>query len=252
MARSRSAEIAAGLEAEWNQARASLPEPVKVSAGADPDEILEQLRGAARELVAEATGSGKDAERLAERLRERRALEKQVKAKRGEAALYGSLGQEFRADRLIDFLQGEALQLLAMGGSDHLSFLSQERYRLVFRDDEFSVEDRHNGDESRSVRTLSGGETFLASLALALALAEQIRSLAVTKKARLESLFIDEGFGALDTDETLDQVIQALEALQTNHRVVGVVTHLTQLAERMPAHIRVKKAPEGSWIEVER
>jgi exonuclease SbcC len=50
----------------------------------------------------------------------------------------------------------------------------------------------------------------------------------------------------------LDQVIQALEALQKSNRVLGIITHLTQLAERMPAHIRVKKAPEGSWIEVER
>ena len=106
----------------------------------------------------------------------------------------------------------------------------------------------------RSVKTLSGGETFLASLALALALAERLADLGTGTHGRetLESLFIDEGFGALDTDETLDQVIQALEALQTDHRVVGVVTHLVQLAERMPAHIRVKKAPEGSWIEVER
>jgi exonuclease SbcC len=54
---------------------------------------------------------------------------------------------------------------------------------------------------------------------------------------------IDEGFGALDTDETFDQVIQSLEALQTNHQILGVVTHLTQIAKRMPAHIRVKKAP---------
>ncbi len=55
-----------------------------------------------------------------------------------------------------------------------------------------------------------------------------------------------------EPDETLDQVIQALEALHTDHRVVGVVTHLVHFAERMPAHVRVKKAPEGSWIEVER
>jgi exonuclease SbcC len=243
----RSAEIAAGLEEEWNQSRASLPGGVTVAADADPDEILEQLRAAARELVAEATAARKDAERLAERLRERRVLEKQVKAKAGEAQLYGALGQELRADRLIDFLQGEALQLLAMGGSDHLGFLSQERYRLVFQEDEFFVEDRHNGDERRSVRTLSGGETFLASLALALALAEQIRSLAVTKKARLESLFIDEGFGALDP-ETLEVATEALSQLGGQDRMVGVITHVRELADRMPVQIRVERDPRGSRV----
>jgi exonuclease SbcC len=244
---SRSAEIAARLDAELEQARDALPEAVKVPDGADPDEILERLRAAARELVAEATGARKDAERLAQQLRERRALEKQVKMKKEEAALYGALAQELRADRLIDFLQGEALQLLAIGGSDHLRFLSQERYRLVFRSDEFYVEDRQNGDERRSVRTLSGGETFLASMALALALAEQIRSLAVTKKARLESLFIDEGFGALDP-ESLEVATEALSQLGGADRMVGVITHVRELADRMPVQIRVEREARGSRV----
>jgi hypothetical protein len=67
---------------------------------------------------------------------------------------------------------------------------------------------------------------------------------------RLESLFIDEGFGMLDPDETLDTVTQALETLRTDDRIVGIVTHLPQLAERLPAQIRVVKSRAGSHVEV--
>jgi exonuclease SbcC len=128
-------------------------------------------------------------------------------------------------------------------------FLSQGRYRLAFEGDEFFVEDRQNGDERRSVRTLSGGETFLASLALALALSEQIQSLAVTHRARLESLFIDEGFGNLDP-EVLEVAAEALTQLGGQDRMVGVITHVAELAERLPVRIEVRPLPGGSRLEV--
>ena len=95
--------------------------------------------------------------------------------------------------------------------------------------------DHWNADARRSVKTLSGGETFLASLGLALALAESLASLSAEGRAgeALESLFLDEGFGTLDP-ETLAQVVQALEALHGGERMVGVITHLPELAEQMP------------------
>jgi exonuclease SbcC len=109
------------------------------------------------------------------------------------------------------------------------------------------VVDRWNGDDTRSVRTLSGGETFLASLALALALAEQVSSLAVTKHASLDSLFLDEGFGTLDAD-TLEIVVEAIEQLGGDGRVVGVITHVRELADRMPARLEIEKTQRGSRI----
>jgi exonuclease SbcC len=68
----------------------------------------------------------------------------------------------------------------------------------------------------------------------------------------LKSLFVDEGFGELAAEETLETVVQAIEALQTHGRLVGIVTHLTALAERMPAQSKVRKAPEGSRMEMVR
>jgi len=108
-----------------------------------------------------------------------------------------------------------------------------------------------NADEVRSVRTLSGGETFLASLALGLGLAEGLPKLSLGEHDRqqLESLFIDEGFGTLDTDETLGSVAQALENLQSGNRLVGIVTHVKGLADRLPAQIRVVKTQTGSHLE---
>jgi exonuclease SbcC len=108
--------------------------------------------------------------------------------------------------------------------------------------------DTWNGDEERSVRTLSGGETFLASLALALALAEHVRSIAVEDRAHLDSLFLDEGFGTLDP-ESLRTVTDAIEQLGTDGRLVGIITHVRELAEEFP-RIEVTKSPRGSRLEL--
>jgi exonuclease SbcC len=106
--------------------------------------------------------------------------------------------------------------------------------------------DLWNGDEERSVRTLSGGETFLASLALALALADHVRSLSVTDRARLDSLFLDEGFGTLD-QEALRVVVDAIEQLADDGRLVGVITHVRELAEHFP-RLEVTKSQRGSSV----
>jgi exonuclease SbcC len=97
------------------------------------------------------------------------------------------------------------------------------------------------------VKTLSGGESFLASLSLALALSEQAPSLAASARSRVTSLFLDEGFGTLD-EETLQVVIGAVEVLGGDDRMVGVVTHVAELAERLPSRIVVEKSPRGSRI----
>jgi exonuclease SbcC len=101
------------------------------------------------------------------------------------------------------------------------------------------------------VKTLSGGETFLASLALALGLAERVAALAAEGRAgdALESLFLDEGFGSLDAD-ALDQVVDALDELHGGQRMVGVVTHLQALAERLPARVEVRRTDDGSRVGV--
>jgi exonuclease SbcC len=191
--------------------------------------------------------SEKEAADLERDLESSAELANEAAEKERGAAKLRALATELRADRLIAFLQAEALQVLAAAGSFRLSTLSDGRYRLICDADEFSVVDTWNGDEERSVRTLSGGETFLASLSLALALSEQVRSLSVTERATLDSLFLDEGFGTLDP-ETLRTVVDAIEQLAGDGRLVGVITHVRELAEQFP-RLEVRKSPRGSTVE---
>ena len=92
------------------------------------------------------------------------------------------------------------------------------------------------------MRSLSGGETFQASLAFALALSDHLASLAAGGAARLDAIFLDEGFGTLDAD-SLDTVAATIEALAGGGRMVGIVTHVRELAERMPVRYVVTKGP---------
>jgi len=157
----------------------------------------------------------------------------------GTAQLADSLALELRRDRFIAYVQREAMHLLAADAGERLLTLSSGRYRLVVRDEAFWVVDRLNGDERRSVKTLSGGETFLASLALALALSERLPEIAGRGGAMsLESLFLDEGFGALDQD-SLDTAIGGLEMLAGGQRLVGVISHIPEVAERLPDRVEV-------------
>jgi DNA repair protein SbcC/Rad50 len=211
------------------------------------DALLQSVELAEREAIREHEQRKAEAERIDRDIKAVVELRRAASELRVRARLFSDLAKELQADRLIAFLQAEALRLLAVGGSTRLSSLSSGRYALAYEGDEFLVVDRWNGDETRSVRTLSGGETFLASLALALALAEQVSSLAVTEHASLDSLFLDEGFGTLDP-ETLDVVVEAIEQLGGDGRMVGVITHVRDLADRLPARLEVTKSPRGSTV----
>ncbi|HEY6332567.1 MAG TPA: SbcC/MukB-like Walker B domain-containing protein [Blastocatellia bacterium] len=166
-------------------------------------------------------------------------------------AVAHELGLMLKSDHFVAYIQQEAYQRLAADGSAHFSALSSNRYSFDFDKDEFVVVDHWNADEPRSVSTLSGGESFLASLALALALAEGLTGLGHSRgRSALESLFLDEGFGMLDS-ETLDTVIGGLETLTASDRMVGIVSHIPELAARLPARIQVRKSAGGSTVEVE-
>jgi exonuclease SbcC len=219
----------------------------------DEQEALEARQAALR---AEAQERRARVERLRARLEAlERAVARAVEltARRrdleSESALAAALAQHLRADQFLAFVQEEALQRLAADGSRHLMILSQGRYSLFCDEQEFAVEDHWHADRRRSVRTLSGGETFLASLALAMALAESLAALSAQGRAgeALESLFLDEGFGSLDP-ETLDVVVQAIETLQGGRRLVGVITHIAELAQRLPARVEVGRSASGATL----
>jgi exonuclease SbcC len=134
--------------------------------------------------------------------------------------------------------------------------MSDDRFSFVHNDDAerrgkrgglgLDVLDDYSG-QVRSAKTLSGGETFLASLALALGLADVVA--AETGGALLDTLFVDEGFGMLDAD-TLDEVMNTLDELRAGGRVVGLVSHVEELRQRIPTRLRVAKSRTGSRVEL--
>ena len=112
---------------------------------------------------------------------------------------------------------------------------------------ELDVIDHYNGTE-RSVRTLSGGESFQASLSLALGLSDEVQSSA--GGIRLDTMFVDEGFGSLD-EESLQQAVRALSSLTEGNRLVGIISHVGELKEKIDRQILVKKDREGgSRVEI--
>lgn len=187
---------------------------------------------------------------LAEQITRAAQLRSDLDQHRAEGAVARELAQALHGNHFIAFIQQEVYHRLAISGSQHLRTLSSGRYSFAVEEDDFVAVDHWNADDTRPVATLSGGESFLASLALALALAEGLSGLSHgSGRFALEALFLDEGFGSLDA-ETLDVVLQGVENLGTSDRLVGIVSHIPELAERMPVRINVRKSIGGSTIEL--
>jgi DNA repair protein SbcC/Rad50 len=215
-------------------------------------ELLGDDRGTPADLrdrlvTAEATAAADLAafDRAREQLAARLARAEQLDAER---AVADQLGYLLRADGFEAWLMEAALGDLIDAGGERLRELSSGQFSLELVGRDVMVRDHANADELRGARTLSGGETFLASLSLALALADATSELAVDGAPRLESIFLDEGFGTLDPT-TLDVVATAIEELGSAGRMVAVVTHIRELAERMPVRLEVTKVGASSRVE---
>lgn len=188
-------------------------------------------------------------ERIKEQLARVEELTGRIAELEQARTVHDTLGrQHLSAAGFERWLLSEALDHLVERATGRLRELSNGRYSLEAVDGSFAVRDHGNADERRDIRTLSGGEIFLASLSLALALAESIAELATVDGPRLESIFLDEGFGTLDV-ETLDILASAIEELSASGRLVGIVTHVRELAERMPVRFEVRKGAATSTIE---
>src|SRR5579884_2095904 len=158
--------------------------------------------------------------------------------------LMHQLAQDLKSDAFQRYVLDGSFRRLVAGASTRLKELN-DRYELTFTDGKFSVLDHDNGGLTRLADTLSGGETFLVSLALALELSEQVQQAAGA--VRLDSLFIDEGFGTLDP-ETLETVASAIESLSKTNRMIGVITHVPELHRRLP-RLEVRPTPTGSTVQ---
>ena len=185
------------------------------------------------------------------RQQQSQTLRAEIEQQAGRAQLWAQLGELIgSADgkKFRNFAQQLTLDTLLDYGNLHLESLSR-RYRLERIQDSLGllVVDQDMGDEVRSVHSLSGGESFLVSLALALGLA----SLS-SQRVRVESLFIDEGFGSLDS-ESLGIAMDALDRLQALGRKVGVISHIQEMTERISTRIQIKRRSGGlSEVQIQR
>ena len=194
-------------------------------------------------------------ERLATVRRDRNRaaeLDRQIAAQREDYQVATMLGGLLRANTFERWLCSEALDSLVTEASATLMELSGGQYQLDRGDrNELVVIDYNDAGTRRPAHTLSGGETFQASLALALALSHQVIGLSAGMRD-LNSMFLDEGFGTLDED-TLDTVATTLERLATDSdRMVGVVTHVAGLADRVPVRFIVSRDGGTSVLRKER
>jgi exonuclease SbcC len=223
-----------------------------IDASKSPESLLRSMHESAQETADRLTREMADLESQAKRIAEAivRAAQYRAELVEMKAAhqVARDLGVLLRADNFQEFVILEAMQALALAATEHLHTL-YDRFAMTVDGGEFAVIDHWEAGQKRPAKTLSGGETFVASLALALALSEQLPQLRAGAAASLESLFLDEGFGTLDP-QTLDAVISALEALRSEERMVGIITHVPELAARIEHRIEVVKAPHGSTVRV--
>jgi len=214
-------------------------------------ERLAALRTAREQALQARARAERDLEELRGRHERWIALEKRRAVL---AELHGRLSRlqsVLRGNAFVEFVAEEQLLQVCRAASERLSRLTRQRYALeIDSGGGFVIRDDANGGVRRPVTTLSGGETFLASLSLALALSAQIQ---LRGQYPLEFFFLDEGFGTLDPD-LLETVVTALEKLHMDKLTVGVISHVPELRARLPRRLIVHPAEptgRGSRVDIE-
>ncbi|GAA5042550.1 SMC family ATPase [Nocardia callitridis] len=260
--------VLAAAESAYSAAKAVLSEPeVRAAADTEPDDAAEvdAALAQARTRLDEAVAVHAEAKRRVNQLEGLTgqlwaAVERIEPAQRvfeeldGLADVVAGRGANNRRMSLRSYVLAARLEEVAQAGSVRLRRMSGSRYEFVHSDRAgprgrrgglgLDIRDDYTG-LVRPAKTLSGGETFMAALALALGLADTVA--AESGGVMLDTLFIDEGFGSLDAD-TLDAVMGVLDELRENGRVVGVVSHVDEMRQRIPSRLHVLRGRQGSHL----
>ena len=162
--------------------------------------------------------------------------------KKGERISFERYVQTYYFNRVLQFANQKLYQL--SNGRYQFRRRQEETVHNISSGLNLDVLDQYTG-KSRSVETLSGGETFLASLALALGLSDTVQQ--QSGGIQLNAMFIDEGFGSLDST-ALDNAVQVLQQLSDHQRTIGIISHVSELAERFEAQLQVEKSENGSHV----
>jgi len=219
---------------------------------------LTEERDAVKEAV---TKLGMEIEEIQDALQTIEEIEGKLQEADERYSQVGFLAQLARGDNesrmsLQRFVLATRLEEVLRVANEHIAHMTQNRYQLLRSEDvgdrrssaglDLLVHDAYTGDR-RPVATLSGGEGFMAALSLALGLSDVVQS--ISGGRHLDTLFIDEGFGSLD-QEALDRAMEALSALRDTGRLVGVISHVSELKQRIAARLEVKQTQEGSTLSM--
>ncbi len=217
----------------------------------DPNKLTEieekdaQIKTEIQETTEKIGSQNQIIKDLKDTLKKREEVSEELNVAKKEFDRWKQLQDTIPFNTLRDFALDIMFKQVSRIANAYLKDLTSERYQLkVETIGRLSVIDRWNANEERPVETLSGGESFLTSLALALALSELSKG-----RSQLNSLFLDEGFGTLDA-ETLDVAVAALEALRSQGRRIYLISHIQALTNRLPIKINVRKRGNSSSIEI--
>lgn len=208
----------------------------------DRQKQVEQTKSEAELALRNVAKLERDLEDIKHRHTRWQELEHQGSKLAHKLSLLVKLQTSLRGNAFVEYIAEEQLMNVSRSASQRLKYLTNQRYALESDSGGgFVIRDDANGGMKRPVATLSGGETFLTSLALALALSAQIQ---LRGQYPLQFFFLDEGFGTLDP-ELLDTVITSLEHLHHEHLAVGVISHVAELRARLPRKLVVIPAESG-------
>jgi len=196
-------------------------------------DIQQEIGGLRGKLTEDEAGRAEQAERIAARDRQKMVCDRWNR-------LHELIGSE-SGKRYRNFAQGLTFDILLTHANAQLVRLT-DRY-LLKREEQYDLElvviDNYQGGIERTSKNLSGGESFLVSLALALGLSRM-----AGRQVRIDSLFLDEGFGTLD-DDTLESALQSLAGLRRDGKMIGIISHIQALKDRIGAQIEAEPMPGG-------
>lgn len=203
--------------------------------------ILKETELRKDEKSNEAAVREKELEQIKENIATVKELRKTQKEVQKKSDMLTELSKLTEGNRFVEYMAENQLEYIAEDASVRLKNISGGRYALELFDGEFIIRDDFCGGIRRKPSTLSGGETFLTSFSLALALSSRIQ---MKNSASLNFFFLDEGFGTLDKN-TIDVVMKSLERLSGGGMSVGIITHVEEVKERLPVRLVVEAAVPG-------
>ena len=185
----------------------------------------------------------KNIEEIQEKIVQKKSIIEELDCVRKDYSILEQLSNVTKGNAFVEYIASSQLEYITVEASKRLQQITNGRYSLELDGSNFIMRDDFNGGTRREPSTLSGGEVFLTSFSLAIALSSKIK---MKNSAQLEFFFLDEGFGTLDA-QLLDTVMNSLENLQKDKLSVGVITHVEELKNRIPIKLIVNPAKQGVY-----